>query len=243
MTNQTLVERETEVLIGIAQDKTKPAHTRLGAAKWLWNIHGEYYLGLMAAKSRAMNSDRSLQGLCDSERGVRISGQVFQVFWNVVQNFDLTRGVNFLAHLTNMGKFSLKTDKRENSKTSKRKVFIDFAQESRTIKLSKDPEKNEEAKMSAIINEIASRNSFEKDIYHCLAIEAIKRAVSDRKRLRDYLSVADKVCRESSKGYTDTEVAERMNVTKAQVGIYRRQVLELIESSRVLDKFPGPLAA
>ena len=156
MTNKTRpvfhAERETEALITIAQDSTKHANIRLGATRMLWDIYGDHFLGLMAAKSRALNSDWSLQGLSDKDRGTRISGQVFTVFWNTVQKFDLAMGVNFMAHLTNMGKFDLKTAKRDNSKNTERMVFVDFSYETRSNKKSNDPEKDEEGIMCAIIH-------------------------------------------------------------------------------------------
>ena len=243
MTNKTLAERETEALIGIAQDPAKPTHIRIGATKWLWNMHGEYFLGLVAAKSRAMNSDWSLQGLSDKDRSVRISGQVFTVFWKVVQNFDLTRGTPFLAHLTNMGEYSLKTAKRDNSKITEREVFIDFSLESRPKNPSKDPEKDNEALMGAIISEISLKNEFEKRVFHMLAIEATKRAISNKKRLLEFLTIAFEVCCDSDKGYTDTEVASRMKISKVQVGNIRRQMLELLESAGLIAKYREIVAA
>lgn len=243
MTNQTLAERETEALISIAQDSTKPANIRLAATRRLWDIHGEYFLGLMAAKSRAMNSDWSLQGLSDKERGVHISDQVFTVFWKTVLKFDLTKGTPFLAHLTQMGEYSLKTAKRNNSKITEREVFIDFSLESRPNNPSKDPEIDEEGLMCAAINEISSRNTSEKRIFLLLAIEATKRAIHGKKRLIEYLTVAFEVCHESAKGYTDAEVAERMKITRAQVGNLRRQAFELLECAGLIPKYRGIIAA
>lgn len=247
MTNKTRpvfhAERETEALITIAQDSTKHANIRLGDTRKLWDIYGDYYLGLMAAKSRALNSDWSLQGMSDKDRCVRISGQVFCVFWNTVQKFDLGMGVNFMAHLTNMGKFDLKTAKRDNSKNTERMVFVDFSYETCSNKKSNDPEKDEEDIMCAIINEISSKNTFEKRAFHILAIEATKRAISGKKRLLEYLTVAFKVCHECPKGYTDAEVAERMKITRAQVGNLRRQVLELLESAGLIPKYRMIIAA
>lgn len=243
MTNQTLAERETEALITIAQDSTKPANIRLAATRRLWDIHGEYFLGLMAAKSRAMNSDWSLQGLSDKERGVHISDQVFTVFWKTVLKFDLTKGTPFLAHLTQMGEYSLKTAKRNNSKITEREVFIDFSLESRPNNPSKDPEKDEEGLMCAAINEISSRNTSEKRIFHLLAIEASHKAVSGKQRILEFLTVAFEVCRECPKGYTDTEVADRMGICKVQVGNLRRQAFELLKRAGLIAKFRGILAA
>lgn len=247
MTNKTHAEfhneRETEALIGIAQDPTKPANIRLGATRKLWDIYGDYYLGLMAAKSRALNSDWSLQGLSDKDRCVRISGQVFMLFWKVVLKFDLTKGVNFVAYLTNMGKWNLKTEKRDNSKMTERELHIDFSFESRPNKPSKDPELDEEGLMCAVINEISARNTYEKRVFHILASEATKKAVSGKKILNEFLATAFEVCRECPKGYTDTEVAKRMNKSKVQVGNYRRQVLELLECAGLIAKYRGILAA
>lgn len=247
MTNQTRTEHETEALICIAQDKTKPLRFRQWAINWLWDIHGERFLGLMAAKSRAMNSDWDLQGLSDKQRSVHISGQVYRVFSNVILKFDLTRGPEFPAYLTKMGDYCLKTEKRKNSRMTEREVRIDFSRESRPNNLSRDPEKspdrNEEALMDAAINEISSRNTFEKKIFLILANEAIKKAIRDKDNLREFLTTAFNVCNESDKGYTDTEVAERMGKSKVQVGNYRRQVLELLESTGVLAKFRKVLAA
>lgn len=247
MTNKTHAEfhaeRETEALIGIAQDPTKPANIRLGATRKLWDIYGDYYLGLMAAKSRALNSDWSLQGLSDKDRCVRISGQVFMLFWKVVLKFDLTKGVNFVAYLTNMGKWDLKTVKRNNSKMTEHEVHIDFSLESRPNKPSKDPEMDEEGLMCAVINEISARNTCEKRVFHILAIEATKKAISGKKRLIDFLAVAFDVCRECRKGYTDTEVANRMGISKVQAGNMRRQVLELLECAGLIAKYRGILAA
>lgn len=236
-------ERETEALITIAQDSTKPTHIRLGATRKLWDIYGEYFLGLMAAKSRALNSDWSLQGLNDKDRGKRISGQVFTVFWNTVQKFDLSLGVNFMAHLTNMGTLDLKTAKRDNSKITERMVFVDFSYETCSNKKPNDPEKDEEGIMCSIINEISSKNTFEKRIFHILAIEATKRAISDKKRLLEFLSVAFDVCRECPKGYTDAEVADRMDITRAHVGNLRRQALELLERAGLIPKYRKIIAA
>lgn len=247
MTNKTRpvfhAERETEVLITIAQDSTKHANIRLGATRKLWDIYGDHFLGLMAAKSRALNSDWSLQGLSDKDRGMRISGQVFCVFWNTVQKFDLGMGVNFMAHLTNMGKFDLKTAKRDNSKNTERMVFVDFSYETCSYKKSNDPEKDEEGIMCAIINEISSKNTFEKRAFHILAIEATKRAISGKKRLLEYLTVAFKVCHECPKGYTDTEVADRMGICKVQVGNLRRQAFELLERAGLIPKYRMIIAA
>jgi hypothetical protein len=247
MTNKTYaefrIERETEALIGIAQDPTKTANIRLGATRKLWDIYGDYYLGLMAAKSRALNSDWSLQGLSDKERCMRISGQVFLLFWKVVQKFDLTLGVNFLAYLTNMGKWDLKTAKRSNSKMTERELHIDFSFESRPNKPTKDPELDEEGLMCAAINEISARNTYEKRVFHILAIEAAMKAVSGKQRLLDFLTVAFDVCRECPKGYSDTEVANRMRISKVHVGNYRRQVLELLERAGLITKYRGILAA
>ena len=247
MTNKTHAEfhaeRETEALIGIAQDPTKPANIRLGATRKLWDIYGDYYLGLMAAKSRALNSDWSLQGLSDKDRCVRISGQVFMLFWKVVLKFDLTKGVNFVAYLTNMGKWDLKTVKRNNSKKTEREVHIDFSLESRPNKPSKDPEMDEEGLMYAVINEISARNTCEKRVFHILAIEATKKAISDKKRLIDFLAVAFDVCRECRKGYTDTEVANRMGISKVQAGNMRRQVYMLLESAGLITKYREVIAA
>lgn len=156
MTNKTRpvfhAERETEALITIAQDSTKHANIRLGATRMLWDIYGDHFLGLIAAKSRALNSDWSLQGLSDKDRCVRISGQVFMLFWKVVLKFDLTKGVKFLA-------------------------------------------------------------------------------------------TAFEVCRECPKGYTDTEVADRMGICKVQVGNLRRQAFELLERAGLIAKYRGILAA
>lgn len=243
MTNQTLAERETEALISIAQDSTKPANIRLAATRRLWDIHGEYFLGLMAAKSRVMNSDWSLQGLSDKERGVHISDQVFTVFWKTVLKFDLTKGTPFLAHLTQMGEYSLKTAKRNNSKITEREVFIDFSLESRPNNPSKDPEKDEEGLMTMVINEISSKNEFEKRIFHMLAIEATKRAISNKKRLLEYFAVAIEIYNNSTKRYTDAEAAERMKITRAQVGNLRRQLLELLECAGLLTKYRRIIAA
>lgn len=247
MTNKTRpvfhAERETEALITIAQDSTKHANIRLGATRKLWDIYGDHFLGLMAAKSRALNSDWSLQGMSDKDRGMRISGQVFMLFWKVVLKFDLTKGVKFLAYLTNMGKWNLKTEKRDNSKMTERMLFVDFSMESRPNKPSKDPEMDEEGLMCAVINEISARNTYEKRVFHILASEATKRAISGKKRLLEFLATAFKVCHECPKGYTDVEVAERMKITRAQVGNLRRQVLELLESAGLIPKYRGILAA
>ena len=97
--------------------------------------------------------------------------------------------------------------------------------------------------MCAIINEISSKNTFEKRAFHILAIEATKRAISGKKRLLEYLTVAFKVCHECPKGYTDVEVAERMKITRAQVGNLRRQVLELLESAGLIPKYRKIIAA
>ena len=43
--------------------------------------------------------------------------------------------------------------------------------------------------------------------------------------------------------YTDVEVAERMKITRAHVGNYRRQVLELLERAGLIAKYRGILAA
>lgn len=247
MTNKTRpvfhAERETEALITIAQDSTKHANIRLGATRKLWDIYGDYFLGLMAAKSRALNSDWSLQGLSDKERCVRISGQVFMLFWKVVLKFDLTKGVKFLAYLTNMGKWNLKTEKRDNSKMTERELRIDFSFESRPNKPSKDPELDEEGLMCAVINEISARNTYEKRVFHILAIEASHKAVSGKQRVLEFLTVAFDVCRECPKGYTDTEVADRMGICKVQVGNLRRQAFELLERAGLIAKYRGILAA
>jgi len=164
------------------------------------------------------------------------------VFWRVVQNFDLTRGTPFLAHLTQMGEYSLKTEKRINSKITEREVFIDFSLESHPNNPSKDPE-DEEALMGALISEISSRNEFEKRVFHMLAIEAAKRAISNKKRLLEYFAVALEICNNSTKRYTDAEAAERMKITRAQVGNLRRQAFEFLECAGLIPKYRGIIAA
>lgn len=226
----------TNRLIAVAQTASN-ADDREQAMLDLWEIHGARLVGIMAKTSYRLDSDFSYRGCTLKERQANLAGDAFFVFHKVVQEFDLNAGVPFEAYIAMKGNWRVSTEKRENSKRGKHEVCYDFE---RIPSNGRTPEEDEDYK--TIRRALACNGGFEKTCMDKDALDAVYRVTDSVPRLHKYVGVCRELCREDF-DYSDAEVARRLGCTRANVGLYKKELVRMMEEDRRLaDICPRPAA-
>ena len=226
----------TNRLIAVAQTAAN-ADDREQAMLDLWEIHGARLVGIMAKTSYRLDSDFSYRGCTLKERQANLAGDAFFVFHKVVLEFDLDAGVPFEAYIAMKGNWCVSTEKRENSKRGKREICYDF---DRIPTNGRTPEEEDDAK--TIRRALARKGGFEKACIDRDSIDAIYHATESVPKLHRYVGVCRELSREDY-DYSDAEVARRMGCTRANVGLYKKELVRMMEEDRRLaDICPRPAA-
>ena len=209
----------TNRLVAVVQNSAN-AEVRARALQELWEIHGARLVGIMAKKSYWIDSDFSLRGCTLGERRGDQSGKAYIVFHNAVMSFDLGAGVPFGAYIAQKGNWCVEDEKRENSRRGNYEEVVDFSTEDYASE-EVGPDDAEPWK---------------------LAIRRIYQATEQNPRLHRYVGIWMDLLREERE-YSDAEVARRMGCTRANVGLYKKAVIRMMqEDSRFVDICPRPAA-
>ena len=226
----------TNRLIAVAQTAAN-ADDREQAMLDLWEIHGARLVGIMAKKSYWIDSDFSYRGYSPMERRANLAGDAFFVFHKVVLEFDLNAGVPFEAYIAMKGNWRVSTEKRENSKRGKHEVCYDF---DAIPSKGRTPEEDEDFK--AIRRAFARNGGFDKTCMDRDALDTVYKVTESVPKLHKYVGICRELCREDF-DYSDAEVARRLGCTRANVGVYKKQVARLMEEDpRLRDICPRTAA-
>lgn len=226
----------TDRLVAVAQTASN-ADDREQAMLDLWEIHGTRLVGIMAKTSYRLDSDFSYRGCTLKERQANLAGDAFFVFHKVVLEFDLDAGVPFEAYIAKKGNWHVADEKRENSKRGRHEICYDF---DRVPSNGRTPE--EEDDVRSIHRGLACKGGFEKTCIDRDSIDAIYRATESVPKLHRYVGVCRELYREDY-DYSDAEVARRMGCTRANVGLYKKELVRMMEEDRRLaDICPRPAA-
>ena len=226
----------TDRLIAVAQTAAN-ADDRELAMLDLWAIHGARLVGIMAKTSYQLDSDFSYRACSLQERRANLAGDAFFVFHKVVLEFDLDAGVPFEAYMAMKGNWRVSTEKRENSKRAKREMCCDF---DRIPSNGRTPE--EEDDFNSIRRAFARNGGFDKTCMDRDALDTVYRVTESVPKLHKYVGICRELCREDF-DYTDAEVARRLGCTRANVGVYKKQLVRLMEEDpRLRDICPRTAA-
>ncbi len=226
----------TDRLIAVAQTAANADDRELAMLE-LWDIHGARLAGIMAKTSYQLDSDFSYRACSPQERRANLGGDAFFVFHKVVLEFDLDAGVPFEAYLALKGNWCIGTEKRVNSKRGKHEVCYDF---DRIPSKGRTPEEDEDYK--TIRRAFARNGGFDKTCMDRDALDTVYRVTESVPKLHKYVGVCQELCREDF-DYTDAEVARRLGCTRANVGVYKKQLVRLMEEDpRLRDICPRTAA-
>ena len=226
----------TDRLIAVAQTAAN-ADDREQAMLELWDIHGARLAAIMAKTSYRLDSDFSYRDCSPQQRRANLAGDAFFVLHKVVLEFDLDAGVPFEAYIAKKGNWCVATEKRKNSKRGSRETCYDF---DKIPSNGRTPEEDDDFK--SIRRALASDEGFEKACMDRDALDAVYRVTESVPRLHKYVGVCRELCREDF-DYSDAEVARRLGCTRANVGVYKKQVARLMEEDpRLRDICPRTAA-
>ncbi|SHM75294.1 hypothetical protein [Fibrobacter sp. UWB7] len=235
--NQTNNTAAINNLIAIAQTAVNE-DVRNKAINELWGLCGDQIAGIMAGKSFQMDSDFSLKGYSPKERQDSLLGNAYYLFYNAVATFNPSLGVPFIAYTTQKSSWFLATEKRNNSKRSKREEYVDFS-----LECGPSTESSPEAsRMMEIFKGIAHKDRFENDCYWEDAVQVLSHAIQNSPKLSKYFEASLEVCKEGD-DYSDANVARYMGCTRACVGQYRKALLRMMEENGLSAEFNQLMAA
>ena len=224
-------------LIAIAQT-TANEDIRNKAINELWDLCGDQIAGIMAGKSFQMDSDFSLKGYSPKERQDSLLGNAYYLFYNAVATFNPSLGVPFIAYTTQKSSWFLATEKRNNTKRSKREEFVDFS-----LECGPSTECTPEAsRIMEIFKGIAHSDNIENDCYWEDAAQLIRKTLKQAPKLNDYFEASLKLCAEGEE-YRDATVARIMGCTRACIGQYRKALIRTMQENGLLAEFTQLMAA
>ena len=214
----------TNRLIAAAQTAVN-ADVRERAMRELWEIHGPRLVGVMAKTSYRTDSDFDYRGLNHDGRCDRLTDNAYFVFHDAVMAFDVTEGVPFAAYIAQKGNWRVADEKRENSKRSAREYSVDFSLE--CISCSDIPGEIENLNALRRVNTYKAgfdEECFNNDVMHCIG-----KATEPNPRLHRYWETCLELMHEGYE-YSDAEVARRLGCTRANVGVYKKNLVNMLKT-------------
>ena len=218
-------QKTTLNLIRIAQGATSE-DVRSNAVNKLWDIYGQQVLGLSGSHSYKADADWDLRGLSPAERRMEIQTCTFLMFRQAVLNYDTRSKVPFMAYVAMSSKFRQKSEKRENAKHANREIPVDFSGNTRKEAYGDDPQ---------TIRDLAILK--ETDCTTCKKIEkveikdtidAVERYIEkNNPKLLPYFRASYEFC-QAYGDCKDIDVATELGCTRANVGILRKKLENLL---------------
>lgn len=213
---------------------------RTQALHTLWEIYGAKFLALVTKKSFKMDSDFDLNGYSFQYRQNSLAGNAFVVFRNAVLNFDYTRKVPFEAFIAKKAGWHVADEKRKNAKRSRR-------EERESVKKDCGADKEEGETLSCVEN--CDVNPFTHEVNtidiswegrDLVARMRSKLAMVNPGLLRpfDAMYMASEL-----NDYTDAAVGRALGCTRANVGVVRMKIREILVENGFEEEFHMLLAA
>lgn len=187
-----------------------------------------------------MNSDFGLNGYSFQGRQDNLAGDAFDLFRNAVLNFDYTRKVPFEAFIAKKAGWHLADEKRKNAKRSR-------CEERESVKKDYGADKEEGETFSRVEN--CDVNPFTHEVN---TIDVSWDARDLVARIRSKLETVNPgVLRQfdvmyktsEQKDYTDAAVGRALGCTRANVGVVRKKIREILVEYGFEEEFRMLLAA
>lgn len=222
---------ETNRLIAVAQSPSS-AEEREQAVFDLWQIHGDRLTGIMAKTSYLISSDFSCNEYSTQERQRNLAGRAFEIFQCAVMAFDPKAGVPFAAYIAQKGNWHIMDEKRCNSIRNKYERSVDFSVETMAAGSNPDETRN----LSLLRKAITCKPDFEDEIDGNDRIAAIYKLTEPYPKLHRYFTICRQLANEGIE-YSDAEVARRLGYTRANVGLYKKELRKLAWENGLLDGY------
>ena len=232
--NSLAIKAQIVKLVSIAQSKGNQ-DVRKNATDMLWNLCGDFILGVTTKNSIKIDSDHALHGKSFAERSNDLMGVCYEMFLNCIEKFNPSFGVPFLAFVADESKRLMLTEKRNNSRRSKKMkidCFSDF------VNCAEDDEGNISSNLyNSDINPFTQEvNSFEAEMERESMENAIRNVLLAKPELLHVFETMQMVVDGGEKP-SRANVAEKMDCTPQNAQYHIKKLCDLLVKRGLIHDF------
>lgn len=238
--NSQAVENQITKLVSVAQNEGNQ-DVRKKATDMLWELCGDFILGVTTKNSIKIDSDHQLHGKSFAERSNTLMGICYELFLNCIEKFNPIFGVPFLAFVAEESRRLMLTEKRNNSRRSKKMNVVCLSD------IDKCSEDDEGGISSYLYNNDINPfthevNSFEAEMERESMENAVRGALQTKPELLHVFEIMQTVVDDGEKP-SRANVAEKMGCTPQNAQYHIKKMCDLLVKRGLIHDFHLLMAA